>query len=543
MLSFFGTMAQSSSDSLLRVYDRYWELSPGLYRVMKNGEVGVIGPKGIIVPVEYQQVWSATDNGYFRVIKKGKTGLYHINKGIVIPAEYDQIWDYSNGMARVIKDGKTGYFGYSGELIAPCIYQQIWDFKDGMARAVKDGKLGYISQQGQELIPCIYQQISTFEDGLARVVRDGKIGFVNRNGIEIVPCEYQQIWNFNNGRARAVKNNLVGYIDTTGIEVIPVIYSQIWDFDGDSARAVLNDNILYINQQGKVTSIIGTNKTISTTNQQQANSQTNSPNESIHHPSKQYTSTPSDTTRIISLHKKNIQIIENNNEKTIEFTNKDICDKKRNKNPQFKGHLFGIDVGFNNYMTSDHKTSMPVAYRFMELNSSKSIGTTIHVVQESFNISKNGSLGLVTGIGIEFNNYRFDSQYLLSKSELGQITYTIASDKIEKNKLTSVYATIPLLLEFQAPRLPNKNPFYISGGIVGGVRVKSYTKVVYSNGDKDKNRGNFNLQDFRYGFMGRIGYRFINLYSVYYPVALFKKSADPELYPFSIGFSFYPDWM
>lgn len=534
--------AQTATDSLLKIYDRCWELSPGVYRVMKNGAVGVAGSKGVLVPVEFQQVWNLADKSYFRVIKNGKTGLYHVSKGIIIPAEYDQISDFHQNMARVIKDGKIGYFGPSGEVVAPCQYQQIWDFNNGTARVLKEGKLGYINQNGQEIIPCIYQQIGTFSNGMARVVRDGKIGYVNQNGVEIIPCEYEQIWDFNNGRARMVKNGKIGYLDTNGKEVIPPVYSQIWEFEGDSAKAVLDGKIIYINNQGEITSSNYSTEELKSTEtpaipEVAAIAPVVPLNNSI--------ITNVDTVRSIQLGKNRITIITDDNAKTYEFDN---CEVKREKksesnHKEFKGHLFGVDIGFNNYVTADHSTSLPTEDMYMELNASQSVATTVNFLEQGFNLNKSGTIGIVTGLGLEFNNYRFDSQYILTEDEAGDITYRLSDEKLDKNKLMTVYGILPLMLEFQTANRYNNGCAYLSAGVVGGVRLKSHVKVVDSEGNKSKYKGNYNLQDLRYGFMARVGYKFINLYGVYYPVSLFNNSNDPELYPFSIGFSIMPDWM
>ena len=52
---------------------------------------------------------------------------------------------------------------------------------------------------------------------------------------------------------------------------------------------------------------------------------------------------------------------------------------------------------------------------------------------------------------------------------------------------------------------------------------------------KDKNKQDFNLSTFRYGFTARVGYRGLKLYATYYPVQLFEVDKGPEVYPFSVG--------
>ena len=103
------------------------------------------------------------------------------------------------------------------------------------------------------------------------------------------------------------------------------------------------------------------------------------------------------------------------------------------------------------------------------------------------------------------------------------------------------YLTAPLLLEFQIPA--GKKRIHISGGVIGGVKLWSNTKMKYTIGgekSKEKAKGDYNLAPLRWGFTARIGYRALNFYANYYMMPLFKESLGPELYPFSIGLALIP---
>ncbi|MFT3737148.1 MAG: WG repeat-containing protein [Breznakibacter sp.] len=533
-----ASWSQALVDSLLQQYDKYWEISPGIYRVMKNGLVGVAGHQGIVVPVEYQHVWNLSDKDYFRVMRNGKTGLFHVTKGIIIPAEYDQIWDFSDGKLRVLKNGKLGLIGPTGQVLVPCQYQQIWDFRDGIAKVIRDGKLGYVNDSGQEVIPCIYQQISIFENGTAKVVRDGKFGFVDLNGNEIVPCDYQQISDFVEGKARVVKNGKIGFIDKVGQEIIPPIFSQIWEFENDRAKAVLDGKMVTIDQRGNVLSVdesavippalpIAPVSDVPLTQPLKAEVPPQS----------------TDSAKTLRLGNKVFVITNQGDEKAIEMTSKNDWGKRDRSKRKFKGHYQGVDLYYNSFLNKNGGTTLPDGYDFLDLNGSKSIGVGVNLLQENISLSRRGNIGLVTGLGIDFNNYRFDSQNKLVVNEQGKIDHELLTDPVKKNKLTSIYLSIPLSLEFQIPASTRKDPIFLSGGVVGGYKLRSYTKIVYNGGDKDKTRGDYNLSDLRLGTTVRLGYKFINLNGLYYFTPLFDKTGDPKLYPYSIGISFYPDWM
>jgi hypothetical protein len=112
---------------------------------------------------------------------------------------------------------------------------------------------------------------------------------------------------------------------------------------------------------------------------------------------------------------------------------------------------------------------------------------------------------------------------------------------LEKSKFTTSYLTVPLLLEFQVPAGRRNKRLFISGGVIGGLKIGSHTKVVYKedgNRKKDKNRGDFNLSPLRYCVTARIGYRALKVFANFYLTPLFQEDTGRELYPFSVGLVF-----
>lgn len=274
----------------------------------------------------------------------------------------------------------------------------------------------------------------------------------------------------------------------------------------------------------------------------------------------------SDTTNF-TIGKKEISIIEKNGETDIkvknldqekenddEEVNEDIAEYDENGNNEdddddwwdkksnrgFKGHWDAFQIGINSYLSPDKSTSLPASMDYMSLNTNKSINVNINMFQQSFGIVGK-SVGLVTGLGLEFTNYVFDGNHTIDKDAAGQIVAVDLPYKLDKSKLSTSYLTVPLLLEFQFPGERRSNRLYINGGVIGGVKLGSHTKIKYKeNGDKQdkKNKNYFNLNSLRYGFTGRIGIKHLSIFGTYYPVTLFEKNKGPELYPFMVGFSF-----
>ncbi|MBP8790067.1 MAG: WG repeat-containing protein [Breznakibacter sp.] len=474
-------------DSLRNQYERIWQLTPSTYRVMKNGKIGVADSTGaIIIPVEFNQIWDMDNNLNIKVLYNGKMGLYNLSGRIIINPDYDNIWPFMNGKAKVIKNGKIGYFSQEGKIIIPCEYQQIWDFENGRAKVLKEGLMGYINEEGLEVIPTIYQQI----------------------------------WNFSNGKARVIKNGRIGYINEAGIEVIPPIYSQIWEFEGDRAKAILDGKIIWIDTNGQPT-------TEPINNDESTEDYALATSEAIEMSQEEQTQTEE------KIFNNRIEIIKNRIS-----TNLNIHTQKKQKKERFKGHYFGVDIGYNSFVTSGLNFEMPEEYQFLDLNNGKSVAVAINLLQFNIGLNKKKNMGFVTGLGIEYNNYRFDSQYILTKDAFGKLSYYTSDRDVKKNKLTSTFLNIPLLYEYQLDIASTGDHAYFSAGPILGIRLKSHTKVKYYNSSsKDEKKSDFCLNDFRYGIMARVGYKAINLTASYYLSPLFYTDKGPELYPvsFSIG--------
>ncbi len=209
---------------------------------------------------------------------------------------------------------------------------------------------------------------------------------------------------------------------------------------------------------------------------------------------------------------------------------------------KFKPHYAGFEVGLNNYFAPGFQMSLPSDERFMDLNTGRSWNFNVNFLEYGLGLGTD-KVGLVTGLGLEWTNYVFDDQNNIRKNDEGVIVEYVPVDagNIVKSKFNMTYITAPLLLEFQIPA--GKKRIHISGGLIGGVKIASNTKIKYEiSGEKSKEKvkGDYNLAPLRYGVTARIGYRALNLYANYYLTPLFGENGGPELNPFSIGLCLIP---
>lgn len=475
------------SDTIPQGYERTWPFADGYFKVFKNNKLGIVTRLGtVIVPVDYDHIWEIDSNNLIRVLQRGKMGVYHMHGGMVVPAEYDNIGDFVNGRARVLQNGKTGILFSSGKIAVPCVYQQIYDFEGGRAKVLRDGLLGFVSDDGVEIVPAIYQQIWAFENDMARVLKNGKVGYINKAGIEVIPAVYTQIWSFKDGKSKAMRDGRMMMIDRNG--------NEISDTETKTTDSVVNLEIVDQHVANEDSIIAKEEK---------------------------------------SLVERAVSVVTDQASGNVHIQK---TEKQRSK--RFKGHYFGVDLGFNNFVSSGLDFSLPQEYDFLELNAGKSVAVAVNLYQYCVGLNARKNFGLVTGVGIEFNNYRFDSNKLLAKDGDGKLSIVLSDREVKKNKLAVTYLNVPLLFEFQFKNSTAPHSPYISLGPVVGLRLRSHTKVKYEDSrTKSKTPGNFNLNDFRYGVMMRGGHKKLNLTGSYYFSPLFRTNKGPELYPasFSVG--------
>ncbi len=245
------------------------------------------------------------------------------------------------------------------------------------------------------------------------------------------------------------------------------------------------------------------------------------------------TITPSadEDTTIVRIGKKDVKVIDHNGGTQI-LWGKDK--QKKDRSNKFNGHWEGIEFGFNGFDKADYS-----AYNvsdFMELNQGKSMEFSFNFYELNIGLAKS-YVGLVSGMGLSFNSYRFENPYTIEKGLNRTEPVLLDQENLAKTKLAISYLNVPLLLEFQIPVNQNEGRLFVNAGLIGGVKIGSHTKVKYGD-DKVKDRSGFNMNSFKYAATARVGYKDISLFATYSLNPLFQTGKGPELTPFTIGISF-----
>jgi hypothetical protein len=212
-------------------------------------------------------------------------------------------------------------------------------------------------------------------------------------------------------------------------------------------------------------------------------------------------------------------------------------ERHRNRRVHFQGHWTGIEFGLANYMADGFEFTLPDDIYYMDLHSAKSHNFNINFVQQSIGFSRH--FGIVTGLGINWIDYRFDGDNNIQKGTNGVIEIFDPSQSLKKTKFQTTFLTLPILLEAQIPA--DNHHMNIAAGVIGAVKIYSGTKMTLNAGDKIKTNDDLSMNVLRFGATARIGFGNFQLFSTYYFTPLFKTGKGPgghDLYPVEIGMAF-----
>lgn len=140
------------------------------------------------------------------------------------------------------------------------------------------------------------------------------------------------------------------------------------------------------------------------------------------------------------------------------------------------------------------------------------------------------------GMSLMYNNLRPTNNRVFADSGNQTILETSSID-LKDSRFRNVSLVVPLHLEFdfsKSERIANSNGFKTHQGFrVGlggfaGFNIKSKQILVYEldgHNNRDRERGDFNVNDFVYGVSAYVGYQAVSLYAKYDLNPLFKDNA------------------
>lgn len=78
---------------------------------------------------------------------------------------------------------------------------------------------------------------------------------------------------------------------------------------------------------------------------------------------------------------------------------------QRSQNPRFRGHWSGFNLGFADFSVSNEQ--LDGAGDYLDLERKNSLVMQFNMFQYSMRLNKLNNIGLVTGLGLEYQRFRF----------------------------------------------------------------------------------------------------------------------------------------
>lgn len=231
------------------------------------------------------------------------------------------------------------------------------------------------------------------------------------------------------------------------------------------------------------------------------------------------------------------------------YTHIDVERRQRSKPSNISTNWGIVDLGFANYSDKtnygntsgylyDRSGAAPLGKNDFSLNTGKSVDVNIWFFMQRFNLIKN-HVNLKYGVGIELNNYRYQSSISYLKSNPFEPNQTpapvIIRDSISftKNKLAADYVTVPLMINFCTNPESHNKGLSLSVGVSAGYLYSQRNKQISNERGKKKTKGDLGLEPFKFSYIAELGLGPVHLYGSYAPKSIYKTGLDMR--PYTVG--------
>ena len=143
----------------------------------------------------------------------------------------------------------------------------------------------------------------------------------------------------------------------------------------------------------------------------------------------------------------------------------------------FDPNWSGFEAGLNMLLGPGSSTDFTGDYALLEQRPGKSWVYNFNITDIGLAFTRTHRAGIYTGIGLCWNTFRFNSPVRLEKGDDKLICNLIdesVEGHVKKSKLGVLYLQAPLMVEVRPTR-----KFFISAGVVGGVRLDAWNKIKF----------------------------------------------------------------
>jgi hypothetical protein len=227
-----------------------------------------------------------------------------------------------------------------------------------------------------------------------------------------------------------------------------------------------------------------------------------------------------------------------------------IGNHRRHKESNISTSSLIFDIGFSNWtdktnyaqaQNDKNLVGSDWSANDFKLKTVKSVNVNIWFFMQRMNLIKH-YVNLKYGLGLELNNYRFKNNISFNEGGINPFNPSqniphpfVFKDTVNfsKDKLAADYVTIPLMLNFRTNPNYSDKGISISGGVSMGYLYSSRNKQKSDARGKERNRGDYDLQQWKFSYVGELGLGPVHLYGSYSPRSIFKN--DLNFTPYTIG--------
>lgn len=208
------------------------------------------------------------------------------------------------------------------------------------------------------------------------------------------------------------------------------------------------------------------------------------------------------------------------------------------------GETFGtvqFRLGFTNYLKGSNELPASGDDNYA-LNTWRS---NIFTVGPAYKTRLAGPLFIKYGLEISFSDYFLKGDHELNQNGSATTYDPVGAEvkDLEKSKLNTTFLNAPVMLMLVSGDPEDEDGFTLGVGGYVGYLLGANTKLEYEDQSGDcidtKRRGDFNLNEFEYGFQAQLGVKGFNLFARYAASQFFNTSASaPGLNGISFGVVF-----
>ncbi|HEY8895699.1 MAG TPA: SEL1-like repeat protein [Niastella sp.] len=234
---------------------------------VQDNPYGITSFRQLFSHSAYGYGWEVIRSGYFEEEEDPEEEIYFTENGleglkkkdgtIIIPAQYDEVFSFPHNevFAVVKRSGKYGYVNREGQPVTGLIYDDAYDVLNGFGR-VQIGTQHYLVQPGAELPSIGYDELSVLsEDAQWYVVaKGGAKTVINAAGqtlLPFIPCEVGRVGTWNGSALMRITDEIKkgrntlqfhGLVTADGQTLLEVGYVDIWPAYDDVVTVKAKDH-------------------------------------------------------------------------------------------------------------------------------------------------------------------------------------------------------------------------------------------------------------------------------------------------------------